>query len=236
MVVPTHIRCFGWKLEWMAHSGSNFYNFKGFFSVVLFALVDAHTRFIYINVGANGKTSDSTIFQSSFLYNSIKNKTLNIPRPKKLSDRLGDIPYFFIGDDAFSLSEFLMKPYNRNLKLSVAEEIFNYRLCRARMTVEMAFGRLTNRFRIFHKPIEVSPLTCDKIIRTCCTIHNFLTIKRTCSADIEETAVENIPGHITSLQTQEYNCYKFSNQFRDKLASYCIQEGDVKEQWKKIGK
>ena len=40
-----------------ANSGSPFYNYKHFFSLVL--LVDANYKFIYVNVGANGRTGDA---------------------------------------------------------------------------------------------------------------------------------------------------------------------------------
>lgn len=36
-------------------SNSEFYNYKGFFSVVLLAAVDAHYRFTWIDVGQYGK-------------------------------------------------------------------------------------------------------------------------------------------------------------------------------------
>ena len=44
-------------------SGSDFYNFKGFYSVVLLAIVDANYNFMYVNVGANGRCNDGGHFQ-----------------------------------------------------------------------------------------------------------------------------------------------------------------------------
>lgn len=59
-------------------SGSLFYNYKNFFSIVLLAIVDAKYNFIYIDVGAFGKESDSTVFERSNLYEKLENNDLHI--------------------------------------------------------------------------------------------------------------------------------------------------------------
>lgn len=49
-------------------SGSLFYNYKNFFSIVLLAVVDANYKFIYVDVGAFGKELDSTFFEKTPFY------------------------------------------------------------------------------------------------------------------------------------------------------------------------
>lgn len=46
-----------------AHSGSLYFNYKNYFSLVLLGICDADYRFIYVDVGAYGKCSDSSIFK-----------------------------------------------------------------------------------------------------------------------------------------------------------------------------
>ncbi|XP_065356336.1 uncharacterized protein LOC135950730 [Calliphora vicina] len=184
------------------HAGSNFYNYKGFFSTVLLAVVDANSKFIYIDVGGNGRASDVVVLKNSSLQQAMNQGKLNFPDDEALPGQVAKTSYFFIGDDIFGLDRNMMKAYNRNRKLTTPEEIFNYRLSRARMTVEMAFGRLANRFRIFHRPIEVDLLTTDKIVQTCCVLHNFLTKS---SFDFHDEHNLQLPQTMTPLPSQEHD-------------------------------
>ena len=43
-------------------SGSEYYNCKGFFSLVLLTLVDANYRFLWVGIGSSGSPSDAQIF------------------------------------------------------------------------------------------------------------------------------------------------------------------------------
>ncbi|CAH1991680.1 unnamed protein product [Acanthoscelides obtectus] len=161
------------------NSGSFFYNYKGFFSTVLFAIVNANYEFIYVYTGINGRVSDGGVLQETDFYEKLENHTLNIPPPHHLEKSADKLPYVFIGDDAFSLTENVMKPYSIN-GISHDEKVFNYRLCRARRVVENVFGILASRFRILLSTITLSTVEkVDKVVLACCVLHNFL--RRKCS-------------------------------------------------------
>lgn len=93
-------------------SGSLFYNYKNYFSIVLLAIVDVNYKFIYIDVGAFGKESDSTIFEKSNFFKKLENNELNIPKTQSLPGTNTKMPYIFIGDEAFSLSSNVMRHFS----------------------------------------------------------------------------------------------------------------------------
>lgn len=156
------------------NSGSEFYNYKGFYSVILFAMVDADYRFTYIDVSGNGSSSDAQIYNESDLHRGLdQNRIHGFPQPDPLPNDHQDVPYFIVGDDAFSLRTYLMKPYtNRNL--THEERIFNYRLSRARRVVENAFGILANRFQILLTTMQHHHETVRTIVEACCILHNLM--------------------------------------------------------------
>lgn len=155
-------------------SGSLFYNYKNYFSIVLLAIADANYKFVYIDVGSFGKDSDSTIFGRTNFYRKLENDELNIPRGQPLPGTTGgNMPYTFIGDEAFSLSPDVMRPFSGKV-LSDKKRIFNYRLSRARRNVESAFGILSNKWKMFHKPINAKYDLCVLMIKTGCAVHNFV--------------------------------------------------------------
>jgi hypothetical protein len=79
-------------------SGANYYNYKGFYSIVLFAMVDVNYNFLYVNGGANGKVNDAGIFRESALFNALQNNTLIMPQG-----------HVILGAGAFPLKTYLMK-------------------------------------------------------------------------------------------------------------------------------
>ena len=135
------------RIKKPADSGSLFYNYKKFFSMVMMAVVDADYRFIWLSVGSYGSSSDGQIFRDSELRPMLEEGTMCLPPPSPLPHADRDTSYFLIGDDAFPLRSWMMKPYSRR-HLDHDERIFNYRLSRARRVVENAFGILAMRFRI----------------------------------------------------------------------------------------
>lgn len=156
-----------------ANSGSYYFNYKHTFSIVLLALVDADYKFLYVDIGCNGRVADGGVFKNSALFASLEGHDMNIPSPKPILSNQRPVPYIIVADDAFPLKKYIQKPYSQ-MGLTKKKRIFNYRLSRARRIVENALGILSNRFRVFMSPIRLSPEKVESIVLACCTLHNFL--------------------------------------------------------------
>lgn len=193
-------------------------------------MADNNYCFTYVEVGHNGSGNEAGIFQNSSLWLPLENGML--PNGS-----------FLVGDDAFPLKPYLMKPYaSYRLPLTVEELIFNYRLSRVRRIVENGFGILVSRFRVFQGKILCDVSTVPKIVRAACSIHNWL--RKTSGAtyfppgSVDEESLETgniVPGRwredIGVLRNVERfggrRTTKLAKKIRDGLKTYVNNEGAV---------
>ena len=155
------------------NTGALYHNYKGFFSIVMLALVDGQYKFRWVDVGTEGSCSDGQIFNASQLKRRIEDGRIGFPDPAPITQGGRDVPYFILADDAFALKTWLMKPYGRRM-LTREERIANYRISRGRRVVENAFGILVSRFRVMRTTIELPPATVREVVLTCVVLHNIL--------------------------------------------------------------
>jgi hypothetical protein len=106
-----------------------------------------------------------------------------------------NISYVILGDEAFALRINLLRPFS-GTHLDMKKRVFNYRLSRARRYGECAFGILTNKWRIFHRPVNISPDFAVDIVKACTVLHNIVREKD--GYDFEDilttTGLDNLPN------------------------------------------
>jgi len=157
------------------NSGSLYFNYKDYFSIVLLAMVDANYKFIAIDVGSFGREGDSGIFLKSNMGQQILNCTFKFPEDCALPNSNSVVPHVVLGDQAFRLHKHILRPFSqKSARRDSGKTIFNYRLSRARRVTENAFGLLSQIFRVFYQPININPSTCDDLIIVACCLHNML--------------------------------------------------------------
>ena len=158
-----------------ARSGSTFFNYKGTHSVVLMAVCDVHYCFTLVDVGDAGKHSDGGVLSHSAFGQAMENGELSIPDESNIAGISSPIPYFFVGDAAFPLKTYMLRPYPGRY-LPESKRIFNYRLSTARRIIENTFGIMATKFRVFRRPIIASPEKVTSITKAACSLHNYLKI------------------------------------------------------------
>ena len=157
------------RIECPKLTGSYYYNYKGFYSTVLLATCDSNFCFTLFDLGHYGINNESGVLAKSEM---VETQKIGIPEPVKHSTCDFDpLPYFLVGDEIFPLKTWLMRPYPGTLDKE--QRIFNYRLSRARRTIENAFAILCARRRIFYTPIRAK---VENFVLACLALHNYLRL------------------------------------------------------------
>ena len=141
--------------------------------------------------------SDCSVFNNSRFKTALENGDMGFPEPDPLPADDHDMPYFLIGDDAFPLRTWLMKPFSCH-NLESEECIFNYRMSQARRVMENAFGILANRFQCLLTMLRQEPETVGSIVLACCCLHNLMQMRypalQNAALDQEDDNHQLIPG------------------------------------------
>ena len=87
-----------------------------------------------------------------------------------------NVPLFLIGDSAYPLHTWLMKPFPHNGNLTREQKPYNYRIFRARIVVENAYGRLKARWRRLMKRNDIHTNHIPNIIAAACILHNMCEV------------------------------------------------------------
>ena len=135
------------RIQKPKNGGCFYYNYTHTHSIILMAIAGPDYECLYADVGSNGRVNDSGIWNKCALLQGILNRTVELPADGMLQNG-ENVPYAFLGDDAFALKEFLMKPFPQQ-GLNEERRIYNYRHSRARRISENLLGILANRWRIF---------------------------------------------------------------------------------------
>ena len=152
------------------------------------ASVDYNYKFEYVDVGCRGRISDGGVFRNTSFCKALENDQLNLldPAPLPLNTDWNweqdstPVPFVFIGDDAFPLTTYCMKPYSQR-NLTDEQIIFNFRASHYRRVSRNGFGILASRFHLFLSRCNLFPENVKWAVLAAVSLHNMLREK---SADI----------------------------------------------------
>ena len=123
-----------------------------------------------------------------------------------------------MGDSGYPLLTWLMKPYAHNTS---AQRSYNYRLSRARIVVENAFGRLKARWRQLLKPNDMLIENVPNLVAACCVLHNICEIHKEAFDDdwLEEALAAQ--QQQSNLATHDDDSLSGPDIIRETLVQYC---------------
>ena len=102
---------------------------------------------------------------------SLEAITLNIPSSKPPPNSEEPLPFVLVGDEAFPLKKYLLRPYPGVWALNDdGKQICIYRLLRASRVVENSVSILNQKFRLFYDRIQLSPENAEKVVLAACVL------------------------------------------------------------------
>ena len=152
-----------------------------------------------VNIGWPGKVHDARVFANFSCYKDANNGKLFPKWTTRI--RNVDIPLIVLGDPAYPLLPWLMKPYMDHPGISQKEQIFNYRQSRAQMSVKSAFERLKGRWRCLLKRMYYYIKNVPNVIAACVTLHNLCEILGDQCRDEWFTTDSSLSSHLCGSTT-----------------------------------
>lgn len=161
-------------------------NRKGWHSYNVQATADYKFCFTNVSIQWPGSMHDASVFQASALAKALTDGTVP-PCPRQLFTDTDPIPVFLLGDPAYPLLSYLMKEFVQG-GATQREQYFGLVMCKARMIIECAFGRLKARWRCLSRPMDIKQGALPDVILCCFVLHNFCELQREQVGSAEEEA------------------------------------------------
>ena len=139
-------------------------------------LVGANLVFLDVATGFPGSCHNTCNFRNTSLYKQAKNGEI-LTKPEVVIENSRVTP-LVLGDGAYPLLPWFIKPYNFAPALTRSEKLFNKKLCSARVTVERAFVILKARWRCLLKRLDNCIENVSAVVIACCVLHNICQMNR----------------------------------------------------------
>ncbi|KAK7891762.1 hypothetical protein WMY93_023725 [Mugilogobius chulae] len=153
-------------------------NSRGWYSVILQAVVDHNLNFTHVYAGWPGSSSNATVLSSSDLFLKAEDQHQGALFPQEKSIVLDgvEIPVHLIGDASFPLKPWLLTGFSSSSSsqhdLSPEQRRFTFSLNAARSVVASAFSRLKGRWGCLQKRNDIEVGAMHGTVSALCVLHN----------------------------------------------------------------
>jgi DDE superfamily endonuclease len=100
--------------------------------------------------------------------------------------------FLLIGNAAYVLTKHLLTPFTGSSKSVPLNDIYNFYLSQLCIRIEMAFGWLTTKFRIFRIPMEINLYKISKTIPVAAKLHHYIINKQISAAAPVEQNIDSV--------------------------------------------
>ncbi len=198
----THIR-----IKAPEESTVDFFDRKQCYSIGCQGVCDGKLRFISMSTGFAGSMHDSRMLRNTWIYDAGNDKEIMQTPVYPLTATKSIKPYL-VGDAAYPMHDWLIKPYQYAPNMDHEEKVFNLALSQARVSIERAFGILKGRWRILLDKVLLEPSYVADIVTACSVLHNICQDRK---EPIEEVVD---PYHTNNCDTHYDNVYKSGETIR----------------------
>lgn len=148
----------------------DYYNRKGWHSIILQGVVDGKGLFWNVFTGLPGSLHDARVLRLSTLWEFASRGNHKPAYTRNIGGV--NVGYYILGDSAYPLQHWLLKPFSDTGRLTAEQQVYNMKISRARVVVENAFGRLKGRWRCLMKRNDCAVDLVKSMVQTCCALHN----------------------------------------------------------------
>uniref|UniRef100_A0A8D0E4K9 DDE Tnp4 domain-containing protein n=1 Tax=Salvator merianae TaxID=96440 RepID=A0A8D0E4K9_SALMN len=172
---------------------------KASHSVQLQGTTDHTGQFIDIELGWSGRNHDEFIFYNSALYQAMDKGTF-VPGNPTITIQNVQIPPLILGNNAYPMRRWLMKPYMGSLdhRKAIYNRVFN----NCHSVITQAFSRLKARWRRLTTRLPVAEENVGAVITACVVLHNICEKKGHAVPDGFD-----VPEYVLSPEYNEEYCF-----------------------------
>uniref|UniRef100_A0A3Q3A0V1 DDE Tnp4 domain-containing protein n=1 Tax=Kryptolebias marmoratus TaxID=37003 RepID=A0A3Q3A0V1_KRYMA len=202
------------------HYHTDYFNRKGWHSIILQAVVDGKGIFWNLFAGLSGNSHDARVFRLSALPELASRGNLFPPHIR--NNGKVATGYYILGDSAYPLLDWLLKPFPNTGRLTSEQQFFNKKICGARVVVKNAFGRLKGRWHCLLKRNDCDVELVKSMVLTCCALHNLFENH----GESFETSLDLPDAEVAALQPVQGVPRDLDEGTREALMKYLVNSNN----------
>lgn len=169
----------------------DYFNRKHYYSFIVQGIVDASGAYLSVSTGFPGSMHDARGLRlSNFCSLAEEKRILTMP----CMDINGtQIRPLILGNSAYPLKSWLMRPFQDNGALTATHRHFNMELSKVRIVVEHGFGQTKARWRCLDKRIDEDTMKIPHTVTACCVLQNICILMN-----------DDFDGHVLNNHLVQY--------------------------------